>query len=382
MLSWRHRITPAGRAVLGVSLVALVGARLTGLAELGFIAVAGLALFAFAVLVVSLPARVEARVLLRPAVTVVGRAAKVEVRLRHRSGAPLLLPVLDLGQRRRSAPVPWLARGGEIVRRVEVAAQRRGVHVLGPIRLLRADPLGLVRRPRTVHQPVELYVHPVTVPLRLLGLGSVRDLEGVPSSEISMSDLSFHALREYVPGDDLRHVHWRSSAKADTLLVRQYHDTRRSRSVIVLDSAAASFADADEFELAVSVAASLGVQAARADQDVLFLCGPERLVGVGEPAILDACTRIETGPQPLTALAVSDPELVAEVASLVVVTGSRAEPRELAGLAAGLEAGVEILALRCAPGAQAALEVSGALRVLTVPGLSGLEASLAETVAR
>ena len=32
-----------------------------------------------------------------------------------------------------------------------------------------------------------------------------------------MSDLAFHALREYVPGDDLRHVHWRSSAKADTL---------------------------------------------------------------------------------------------------------------------------------------------------------------------
>ena len=42
------------------------------------------------------------------------------------------------------------------------------------------------------------------------------DLEGVPSDQLSMSDLAFHALREYVPGDDLRHVHWRSSAKADS----------------------------------------------------------------------------------------------------------------------------------------------------------------------
>ena len=66
-------------------------------------------------------------------------------------------------------------------------------------------------------------------------LGVIRDQEGTPSDEISMSDLAFHALREYVPGDELRHVHWRSSAKANKLQIRQYHDTRRSHLTVVLD---------------------------------------------------------------------------------------------------------------------------------------------------
>ena len=82
------------------------------------------------------------------------------------------------------------------------------------------------------------------VPLDSLGAGLLRDLEGVATDAISQSDLAFHALREYVPGDDLRHVHWRSSAKAmgsggeNQLLVRQYLDTRRSHATIVVDDGA------------------------------------------------------------------------------------------------------------------------------------------------
>ena len=58
-----------------------------------------------------------------------------------------------------------------------------------------------------------------------------------------MSDLAFHALREYVPGDDLRHVHWRSSARAGELLVRQYHDTRRNHATVVVDADPAAYPD-------------------------------------------------------------------------------------------------------------------------------------------
>ena len=79
---------------------------------------------------------------------------------------------------------------------------------------------------------------------------------GVPSDQVSMSDLAFHALREYVPGDDLRHVHWRSSARAGQLLVRQYHDTRRTHATLLVDTRRDAYAESD-FELALSVAASL-----------------------------------------------------------------------------------------------------------------------------
>ena len=76
-----------------------------------------------------------------------------------------------------------------------------------------------------------------------------------------MSDLAFHALREYVPGDDLRRVHWRSSAKADTLLVRQYHESRSMHAAVVVDDDPRSYASADELETAISVGASLAIRA-------------------------------------------------------------------------------------------------------------------------
>ena len=88
-----------------------------------------------------------------------------------------------------------------------------------------------------------------------------------------MSDLAFHALREYVPGDDLRHVHWRSSAKAGELLVRQYHETRRGHVTVLLDDRRSSYPRLGDFELAVSVAASIALRAVRDDFDTYLRCG-------------------------------------------------------------------------------------------------------------
>ena len=87
--------------------------------------------------------------------------------------------------------------------------------------------------------------------------GLTNDLDGATSQQLSMSDLAFHALREYVPGDDLRHVHWRSSAKAGELLVRQYHETRRGHVTVLVDGARSSYPRLRDFELAVSVATSI-----------------------------------------------------------------------------------------------------------------------------
>ena len=89
-----------------------------------------------------------------------------------------------------------------------------------------------------------------------------------------MSDLAFHALREYVPGDDLRHVHWRSSAKAGELLVRQYHETRRGHVTILVDDRRVSYRRLRDFELAVSVATSIALRAVRDDFDTYLRCGP------------------------------------------------------------------------------------------------------------
>ena len=94
------------------------------------------------------------------------------------------------------------------------AGAARGVITVGPVLYRRTDPVGLFapagplgRGGRAARPPGDRR------PRRAARSASSRDLEGVPSDQLSMSDLAFHALREYVPGDDLRHVHWRSSAR-------------------------------------------------------------------------------------------------------------------------------------------------------------------------
>ena len=68
--------------------------------------------------------------------------------------------------------------------------------------------------------------------------------------------ITFHALREYVPGDDLRHVHWRSYAHTGTLMVKEHVDTSLPQITLVVDTSLRSYS-AEDFEQAVEVAASL-----------------------------------------------------------------------------------------------------------------------------
>ncbi|MFC7766284.1 DUF58 domain-containing protein [Leucobacter soli] len=70
-------------------------------------------------------------------------------------------------------------------------------------------------------------------------------------------------MREYAHGDALRHVHWKSTAKTGTLMVRQFEESQTARVAVLFDALREEYASDDEFELGVSVAASLSVQAVR-----------------------------------------------------------------------------------------------------------------------
>ena len=107
----------------------------------------------------------------------------------------------------------------------------------------------------------QLYVHPRTTALPSTSAGLIRDLEGNPTRRLVDSDYPFHAIREYAAGDSRRQIHWKSTAKTGRLMVRQYEESRRSRMAVVLSVAEAEYADAEEFELAVRSAASLGLRA-------------------------------------------------------------------------------------------------------------------------
>ena len=165
---------------------------------------------------------------------------------------------LTIGQGTALAPLPALAPGQSHQIRLKLEARSRGVIDLGPVTMEAGDPLGLIRRRRILTNARKLYIHPRTVALPPLQVGLERDLEGDPGPGIVDDDLEFHALRPYAPGDDIKRVHWLSTARAGTLMVRQYEPTLRTRTELILDGQADSYRNADEFELAVEIFASLG----------------------------------------------------------------------------------------------------------------------------
>ena len=148
-----------------------------------------------------------------------------------------------------------------------ISSRHRGLINVGPARAVRSDALGLLRRVRMWDEPVLLHVHPRTVRVPFDATGFQLDVEGVATGKLSSSDVSFHALRDYEPGDDRRAVHWQSTARLGKLIVRQYEETHRSHHVIVRDTSRDAW-DHDTFETAVSVAGSLGLANLRESRPV------------------------------------------------------------------------------------------------------------------
>jgi uncharacterized protein (DUF58 family) len=138
---------------------------------------------------------------------------------------------------------------------------RRGVLDLGPLRIGRQDPLGLAAAETTFGEPGRIWVHPAVHPVRAVPAGLTRNLEGRLDAG-AQGSLTFHALREYVIGDDLRHVHWRTSAKVGDLMVRENIDTSLPRIVVAVDDRSEVHTP-DGFESAIEAAASVVVAAVR-----------------------------------------------------------------------------------------------------------------------
>ncbi|NUR86944.1 MAG: DUF58 domain-containing protein, partial [Nonomuraea sp.] len=183
--------------------------------------------------------------------------------------------------------------------------------------------LGLTRRVRQYGEPATLLVRPRTVTLPVPPSGRAHHLEGPTSDNAPAGTVTFHTLREYVVGDDLRHVHWRSSARTGTLMVRQLIDASLPTTTIVLDTR-------DLPELAVDAAASVGLAAARAGFPVRVLTGEGPVVETkadGE-LVLDRLALVAAG----TASVTEAVRLAKGGGSLVLVTADPQEVGRLAGV--------------------------------------------------
>lgn len=219
--------------------------------------------------------------------------------------------------------------------RVPVTPVARGVAVLDRVSVASRFPVGFLEKTITAHSRHSIIVHPRVAVLKRDPLAAItgRSLESSRQMPRAGRGDEFFGLREYSPGDALRQIAWRASARADTLVVRQ-NTERRSRTLwILLD-------DTADDEEAVILAASIAWSACDRGMSVgLSSATRGSLVAPGRgprhrTTVLDALASVAYEPD-----AVAIPWRGAGRAACVVVHALRGSLRDAPPGAVHLEAG-------------------------------------------
>ncbi|MFZ4585447.1 MAG: DUF58 domain-containing protein [Acidimicrobiia bacterium] len=272
---------------VGWTLIGAAGGLFFGAWYLGSIELAVLAVCAITLVVASLvwsatrSLAITAQRAVLPAGASVGSDARAEITVTNSRGrtSPLyaVTDVFDDGRRAARfllAPLPPGESGQGAYR---LPTGRRGRFNLGPLAITTHEPFGLstatgralgvdsvLIRPR---------IHALTpLPARLRGF----DLGHHVTTQFAVDADEFFSLREYVVGDDLRRVHWRSSARSGTLMVREDESRRRPAATVILDTSRDG-CTADAFERAIEATASVCARFTQDGRDARLRAGTQQL---------------------------------------------------------------------------------------------------------
>ena len=271
-------LTGNGVWTLAASVAALVGGWVLGYSLLTVLGLGLLLAVAIGLLFVLWRPTMSARQTVQPTVVGVGDVASSLVSVDN-TGKRRSSPVVaanHVGGHAMAVALPSIPAGGSHVAAITLPTDKRGHFSVGPLTIERVDPLGLFRA--TTHRGSEatLVVHPEIHPMSPLPTGQRREFEGSAAEQPHEGGISFHSLRDYELGDDLRLIHWRSVAKTGTLMVRKNIITSEPRLMIILDTWAGSYPSGDGqsgdemFEDAVRVAASLVQAGCNSHYPVMF----------------------------------------------------------------------------------------------------------------
>ena len=262
-------LTTRGRAFVSSGLTAVICAVVLGLDDLARV---GFLLLALPLLATGAVTRGRHRLglsrVITPARVSAGHPATVQLSLSNEGRTPTGLLLLEeqvpytLGVRPRFVIDRMGSRWRRTVTYV-VRSDVRGKFRLGPMTVRVADSFGLVELDRTFSSTSDLVVTPKVVPLPPVPITGVwtgsgdnrpRDFAGGSAEDVT--------VREYRRGDDLRRVHWRSSAHTGELMVRREEQPWQSRATLFLDNrrhAHRGAGPASSLEYAVTAAASLAM---------------------------------------------------------------------------------------------------------------------------
>jgi uncharacterized protein (DUF58 family) len=263
-------LTARGRALTAAGAAAAVSALVLGESDLLRVAVLLALLPVLSVVAVSVTRyRLSCGRSLEPDRIQAGTAARMVLRLQNISRLPTGTMLLEddtpqaLGHRPRFVLGRlWPAQVAAVT--YTVRAEVRGRYRLGPLTVRLTDLFGLCETSRAFASSSVLTVTPVVEPLPhgVWGTGQATGTgEGRPGS-VAVHGVDDVATREYRNGDDLRKVHWRSTARVGELMVRREEQPQQNRAVVLLDTRAAAHRGTgpdSSLEWAVSAAASIAL---------------------------------------------------------------------------------------------------------------------------
>ncbi len=161
---------------------------------------------------------------------------------------------------------PYLPKNDRVQQVVPMLFPRRGVYRQEAFRIVTRFPFGFLQKARHLNLKTEALVYPSVEPTEEY-LDILPGLQGALESLVKGRGQDLYALRDYLPTDSARHVHWKASARLGSLMVREFTREDESRILLVLDPhlsaaessglASGSAATNDRFERAVTICASL-----------------------------------------------------------------------------------------------------------------------------
>lgn len=306
-------LTTRGRSLLVAGIACMVAA--VPLAERDLLRVGSL-LLVLPLISAAVVARTRFRIVclrsMHPSRVPAGAPAQVDLLIRNDARLPTTLLLLEdqvpyaLGARPRFV-ITRLESGGS--RRVSYRASTtlRGRYRIGPLAVRLTDPFGCVEMAHEFASHEDLIVHPSTVVLPQLALRSQQRSTGEQSARVlaAVGEVDV-GTRTYRHGDDLRKVHWRSTARTGELMVRQEQAGHTSRVGLLLDTRSTAHRGdsvTGSFEWAVSAAASVVVHLARRELVVDLMDGgaPVHSSGLGatmvQSLLLDRMAEVALTPR-------------------------------------------------------------------------------------
>lgn len=275
-------LTRRGWSLVGAAIGLYIGGRLLGLVQLAVLAITTLFLVLGAYVWVRFRApQLRATRTLKERLQV-GVDGRVDLAVIAERASPTVSvsDAFDHGRRAARFLLPPLARDEEARAAYRFPTDKRGRFEIGPLRATITDPFGIITTTTRALDSEEIIVYPrvheIVAPPEVGGLDLDRDHPRVRARVEPSGD--FMTLRDYVAGDDLRHVHWRSTARRGHLMMRQ-NETRRRAPVLLLLDVRPGAHDRASFERAVEACASIATALDAANRPFELIWSTGHVIG-------------------------------------------------------------------------------------------------------